>query len=287
MTRGAALLAITLAAGLACAAAPRASVVALSVAAPSGGVKALWVYLPPGYELSGARYPVAYMLDGQDLFYPRPYFAPNPYIDDKLQRRLRRHLDAHHSWQLNARLDRLIGARRLRPLIVVGIASDDGRRTADYSPWEWADEPDPAGAAFARFVATIVKPLIDDTFRTLAGREHSAVVGSSMGGLIALYTVFEHPQVFARAAALSPVLSPRVTGGRLSARVPAAADAGPLRVYADLGEFETGFGPLAPLGAALAAAGHGDYRLQTIAGGRHRVIDWRARIGDVLRWLYR
>ena len=37
----------------------------------------LAVYLPPGYESSGARYPVLYLQDGQNLFDPATAFGGN------------------------------------------------------------------------------------------------------------------------------------------------------------------------------------------------------------------
>ena len=51
-----------------------------------------------------------------------------------------------------------------------------------------------------------VKPLIDADFRTLPGREHTGVVGSSMGGLISLYAFFRRPEVFGLVGAMSPSL---------------------------------------------------------------------------------
>lgn len=49
-----------------------------------------------------------------------------------------------------------------------------------------------------------LKPLIDRELPTMPDRLHTAIGGSSMGGLMALYTIFHHNDVFSKAAALSP-----------------------------------------------------------------------------------
>jgi predicted alpha/beta superfamily hydrolase len=49
-----------------------------------------------------------------------------------------------------------------------------------------------------------VKPLIDSKYRTRSGQADTAVGGSSLGGLVTLYLAFQHPDVFGRAAVMSP-----------------------------------------------------------------------------------
>ena len=48
-----------------------------------------------------------------------------------------------------------------------------------------------------------VKARVDREFRTLEGPEDTAVMGSSMGGLMAFYAMAEYPGVFGQAAAVS------------------------------------------------------------------------------------
>ena len=61
------------------------------------------------------------------------------------------------------------------------------------------------------------KPFIDRNFRTLPDREHTFIGGSSMGGLMSLYALLNHNDVFGRAAALSPSIwvSPEKLSGLL------------------------------------------------------------------------
>ena len=49
-----------------------------------------------------------------------------------------------------------------------------------------------------------LKPQIDKRYRTLPEREFTFIGGSSMGGLMSLYAILAHNDVFSRAAALSP-----------------------------------------------------------------------------------
>jgi enterochelin esterase-like enzyme len=48
-----------------------------------------------------------------------------------------------------------------------------------------------------------LKPRVDREFRTLRGPEDTAVMGSSMGGLMAFYAIAEYPDIFGQAAAVS------------------------------------------------------------------------------------
>ena len=48
-----------------------------------------------------------------------------------------------------------------------------------------------------------VKPFIDATYRTLPGPATTAIMGSSMGGLISLYALCEYPAVFGAAGCVS------------------------------------------------------------------------------------
>ena len=60
-----------------------------------------------------------------------------------------------------------------------------------------------AGDAYLQFMVETVKPRVDREFRTLKGPEDTAVMGSSMGGLMAFYAMAEHPRIFGQAAAVS------------------------------------------------------------------------------------
>jgi predicted alpha/beta superfamily hydrolase len=135
------------------------------------------VWLPPDYEHSRGRYPVLYMHDGQNLVDP----TTSAFGVD---------------WQIDETCTRLIAERAIPPLIVVGIYNTPNR-SQEYLPGAM-------GTAYMRFVAEVVKPLIDREYRTLSDRAQTFVGGSSAGGLCAFMLAWEYPQVFSRAMCVSP-----------------------------------------------------------------------------------
>jgi enterochelin esterase-like enzyme len=155
------------------------------------------VWLPPGYHTSKRRYPVIYMQDGQNLFSPGYAFRGQTWGVDKA---------------LSARMqpDGRGGA------IVVGIWNTLKRRS-DYAPNAIEallpsnvrkriarDNAYPsAGDDYLRFIVREVKPLIDQSFRTLLAPDATSLMGSSRGAMISLYGLCEYPQVFGAAACLS------------------------------------------------------------------------------------
>jgi enterochelin esterase-like enzyme len=115
-------------------------------------------------------------------------------------------------------VDRLMRAGRIPPTLVVGVWNNGERRRSEYYPEKFLPylaEPvrqrlvteglggQPRADAYLRFVVDELKPAIDARFATHPGRAHTAVLGSSMGGLISVYTLSEYPQVFGGAAGLS------------------------------------------------------------------------------------
>ncbi len=138
----------------------------------------LIVWLPPGYyENTNIYYPVLYMHDGQNIIDPKTSFLGT-------------------DWQIDETADSLIRKNEIEPIIIVGI-SNTANRTSEYS------END-TGYAYIDFLVNDVKPMIDKKYKTKRGREHTAVAGSSMGGLISFMIAWEHPDVFMKAACLSP-----------------------------------------------------------------------------------
>ncbi|MCU7496169.1 MAG: histidine kinase [Ignavibacteria bacterium] len=136
------------------------------------------VWLPPSYAKdNNRRYPVLYMHDGQNIIDPNTS-------------------SFGYDWQVDETSDSLIKAGRMQEVIIVGI-NNTKDRTAEYSYTE-------LGRSYMRFIVEKLKPMIDSTYRTLPDRENTATMGSSMGGLISFMLIWEHPEVFSKAACLSP-----------------------------------------------------------------------------------
>lgn len=137
----------------------------------------LIVWLPPSYETAPTkRYPVLYVHDGQNIFDPSTSFTG-------------------HDWRMDETADSLIRMERMEEVIMVGIGN-----TPDRLP-EYSDSP--LGDAYREFVISTVKPLMDSTYRTKPDRRHTAIMGSSLGGLCSFLFAWKRPDIFGAAAGLS------------------------------------------------------------------------------------
>ena len=170
---------------LASTAGPGVHVLAQRLAMPGlGRERALRLYLPPSYDANPARrYPVLYMHDAQNLFDDRTAFA--------------------REWGVDESLDELARTRGFEA-IVVGIDNGESERIHELSPWTNPKYGPAQGEQYMAFVVDTVKPWIDAHYRTQPDRASTAIIGSSMGGLISHYALLRYPQVFGKAAIFSP-----------------------------------------------------------------------------------
>lgn len=153
----------------------------------------VYVYLPTSYNNSDRHYPVLYMFDGQNVFFDE---------------------DATYgkSWGMANYLDYTD-----TEVMVVAVECNQNPnhgRMFEYSPYDY--ENDYYGSVTGKgdetldwFIHTL-KPMIDENYRTLSDRENTYIAGSSMGGLMAIYALIKHNDVFSKAAALSPSFWPGV-----------------------------------------------------------------------------
>ncbi|MGA7991265.1 MAG: alpha/beta hydrolase-fold protein [Thermoanaerobaculia bacterium] len=136
------------------------------------------VFLPPGYgELDARRYPVLYVQDGQSLF-------------------------GEGSWRLDETLNTLWGLGAMEEAIVVAVHTDEGRLDM-LSPTPDPEHGGGGGTDYRDFLTDTLKPYVDTFLRTRRGREDTALVGSSMGGLFSFFAAWTRPDVFGKAACLS------------------------------------------------------------------------------------
>jgi len=143
----------------------------------------IWVYLPPDYDKTKEHYPVLYMHDGQNLFDNVTSFAGE--------------------WNVDETLDRLYNDLGFK-LIVVGIDNGGKYRLNEYSPWDNPEYDKGDGAAYADFIVNTLKPHVDKTFRTRSDASNTAMMGSSMGGLISHYIGLNYSDVFGKVGVFSP-----------------------------------------------------------------------------------
>jgi len=196
-------------------------------AAPALGHElSLRFYLPPGYaENTLKRYPVLYMHDGANLFFPEEAFLGR-------------------SWDVDETLDQLDAMNVIDELIVVGL--DTPARERDYT--------EPGVEAYGRVLVEELKPWIDGELRTLPEARRTAVLGSSLGGVAAFELAWRWPQVFGQAACLSSTFGYR---DELLARVRREGRVGreDLRLYLDSGWPHDNYEATLAMAAALLAAG--------------------------------
>jgi predicted alpha/beta superfamily hydrolase len=241
-----------------------------------GNERRLLVWLPPDYESNkGARYPVLYMHDGQNVFDTATSFAGE--------------------WQADETATQLIAEKKIRPLIIVAI-ENNGSRMDEYTFTR--DEGIQAGgngAAYLKFVAEEVKPFIDKTYRTKPDRADTAVAGSSLGGTISLELCRAYPQSFGLCGAISPAAW--WNDGELLKRF----DRDPAwmkqtRFWIDVGtaegsaeQHERYVDAVRQLEATMKKAGLAadrDYAARIIEGGLHNEQAWAKRFDQVLMFLF-
>lgn len=56
---------------------------------------------------------------------------------------------------------------------------------------------------YLKFIVEELKPFIDKKYSVYTDAKHTAIMGSSMGGLISMYAICEYPEIFSKAACLS------------------------------------------------------------------------------------
>lgn len=228
----------------------------------------IWLYLPPDYSSNpGKHYPVLYMHDGQNLFDAAYSFAGEWGVDEILTDRAQNHADYG--------------------CIVVGIDNGGTLRIDEYSPWQNPAYGGGDGDEYVSFIVNTLKPFIDEHYRTLAGREHTGIMGSSMGGLISFYAALQYPEVFGRAGIFSPSFW-------FSNEVFAFAQAHPhqdqMRIDFVCGDQESA--TMVPLMQdmynLLLANGFdsNELRYTVIPGGQHNEALWHNVFGDSYTWLF-
>lgn len=156
---------------------------------PLNRATTIHLHLPDNYYSSQERYPVMYMFDGHNLFE-----------------------DQSATFGVSWGLEEFLKSYD-KPFIVVGIECDHRgrRRLQEYTPYPLTNtffgQADGDGALLMEWIISELKPHIDRSYRTWAQRGATGIAGSSMGGLMAMYAVLRHNDVFSKAACLSPSVS--------------------------------------------------------------------------------
>jgi len=224
------------------------------------------MYLPPDYATSGKRYPVLYMHDGQNLFDTTTAYAGE--------------------WNVDETMNALAREGKLE-LIVVGIDNGQAKRMTELNPWDFPETGKGEGALYMDFVVKTLKPLIDTSYRTLPDRANTAIMGSSMGGLISHYAINQYPDVFSKAGIFSPAYWVGMDAIKFVGTKPARADA---RLYLLMGSEEGGnmVSNVQLMAAELKKIGHPEANtvLKIVPGAKHNEAFWSGELRQAILWMF-
>jgi predicted alpha/beta superfamily hydrolase len=247
-----------------------------------GNERNIRVLLPAGYGNAAnrdRRYPVLYMLDGQNVF--------DACLSDV----------SRHEWSVDETVQRLIAEQKIPPLIVVGVDHAGRDRAREYLPYkDFVGNPDmdePAGKRFPDFMTKEVMPLVDSRYRTLTGQPNTGIGGSSYGGVASLYALLAKPNTFGYGLIESPVLW--IGMGQL-VRDTSPLVANPRKVFVAFGGKEVGdpaisqrvIGLIRQVESNFHAAGYDSttFRVVVEPDAEHTEAAWKKRLPDALTFLF-
>jgi len=232
-----------------------------------GKRRRVWALVPHDYSHSKKRYPVLYLQDAQNLFNEHAPFG-NWAIDQKLS---------------------ILSEIGFGDIIIIAIEHGGRDRIKEYSPFDTEQFGFGEGALYAKFIIETLKPYVDKKFRTKPHRINTGIGGSSMGGLISVYTALNYPEVFSKWMIFSPSLwlsSEIFTEARESNSSSASFVYlfGGKNESASMEEDLTRFTEI--LGSKAANASQIQYKLSIDPKAKHNEAYWGAEFPKAVKWLY-
>ena len=143
----------------------------------------VWALLPHDYETSLEHYPVLYLQDAQNLFNEN---AP------------------YGNWQIDKKLA-VMSDYGIGKIIIIAIEHAEKERVLEYNFGKTLLGQG-EGKKYIRFIADTLKPFVDKNFRTKPEREFTGIGGSSMGGLVSIFSGLIYPEVYGKLMIFSPSL---------------------------------------------------------------------------------
>jgi predicted alpha/beta superfamily hydrolase len=224
------------------------------------------VYLPPNYKSSNNSYPVLYIHDGQNIFDKATSYSGE--------------------WEVDETLNKLHYANGL-DIIVVAIDNSE-KRMQEYSPWAHEKYGNPEGKQYVDFIVNTLKPAIDKKYRTKTEAKNTAIMGSSMGGLISHYAAFKYPNVFGKAGVFSPSFwfSDKI----IPFTENSLAEAKNSKLYYLMGGKEGG-NMVKDLGNVINSMQKNsfpkdNFYVQIVPNGTHSEAFWRSEFKKTILWLF-
>ena len=211
----------------------------------------VFVYTPPGYSRTRERYPLLILTDGGEY----------------LTLALMQHV-----------LDNLIADRRMAPIVAAFIDprtdirdNNTSKRMTDYAMSD----------AFVTFLTGELRPSLLKKYRITKSPAQTGIMGASLGGLIATYAAYQHPEVFGLCAAQSPSY-----WWNNEAIVSLVRDGPRKRVkfYIDSGTFGDAQENTRAMRSVLEQKGYLFHYAEYPEG--HNWANWRSRIGGILEFFW-
>ena len=223
------------------------------------------LYLPENYNESTSSYPVIYAHDGQNLF-----DDTTSYIGE---------------WGLDESLNQLATETGFEA-IVVGIDNGQELRVDELTPWENSEYGGGEGAEYMDFIVNQLKPHIDSTYRTLKDRDNTAILGSSLGGFISHYAIYQYPNVFGKAIIFSPSYWFASEVWDFTSENPLPSDA---RIWLEIGEKEgEAVDDTERMYEVILNTGHPEKNIikKVDPDGEHNEVSWRRQFIPAIKWLF-
>lgn len=234
------------------------------------------VYLPQSYTSSNQAYPVCVMHDGQNLF--------------KLE-------ESSYGaiWEIDQRL-----CETTPETIIVGVPSAPGEvRLNEYGPYPIThgrfNINGPVGGQGEAYIQSLIDdvlPFVYQTYRCMKGPQNTALMGSSMGGVISVHAGAIAPHVFGRIASVSGAFY--VSLEPLKERYHHHDFCRLETFYMDTGDAEVGGGLEDDYLSSnaiiydLITRNHPPkkHRYRIIPGGIHRETAWAERVLEIYQYLW-
>ncbi len=143
----------------------------------------IWALLPHDYDSFTESYPVMYLQDAQNLFNEA---AP------------------YGNWEIDKKLA-VMAEYKIGKIIIIAIEHAEEDRIKEYNVGKTVLGKG-QGKKYIRFITETLKPFVDSNFRTKKEREHTGIGGSSMGGLITVFSGLMYPEIYGKLMVFSPSL---------------------------------------------------------------------------------
>lgn len=226
----------------------------------------IWALLPHDYDTSEEHYPVLYLQDAQNLFNEDAEFG---------------------NWQIDKKLA-VMSDYGIGKVIIIAVEHGADERLKEYNVGKTVLGQG-LGKQYIRFITETLKPYVDQNFRTKASREFTGIGGSSMGGLVSIYSGLMYPEVFGKLMIFSPSLwvSPKIKLGFLDLLDPQETR---MYLYAGGSESASMVGDVKKFHSRLlkrkSLQGKIFMRLSINELGKHNESYWSDEFPKAIEWLF-